>query len=121
MSIKAYASFLIFILSVVLLSCGDADKNKTEKTTSIGKQRIDSIVYVFKGEEGKSAFDLLQEEHEVDFIESRAGVFVNAVDSFEVTSKVGWMYSVNDTMGKIASDKYITTSSDIVKWHYRKF
>jgi hypothetical protein len=118
---RNYAFAVLFLVSILIVSCGGEEEDQADTGSAIGKQRVDSVVYVFQGIDGRSAFDLLRKEHEVDFIPSEAGVFVNVVDSLEVNSKYGWMYSVNDTMGKIASDRFITSDSDIVKWHYRKF
>jgi len=73
------------------------------------------------GVDGKSVFEITKEQHEVEYIESAVGMFVQAIDSVEIGTDYGWLYSVNDSMGQVASDKYITDDSDIIKWHYRKF
>jgi hypothetical protein len=114
------------LLIILLIGCG----NESEKTQSEAVEDepsaqqaeiFDSLVIVLQGREGTSVFDLLLVEHEVDFIESAMGNFVNAIDSIEICNDFGWLYSVNGEMGTVASDKYITGDTDVVKWHYRKF
>jgi len=108
------------ILSVC--SCGKSDKDeKVDIKSREISEPVDSVVIDLFGQEGKSVFEITEKKHKVEYLESAAGKFVHAIDSLEIGSKYGWMYSVNDSMGQVASDKYITHDSDIVKWHFRKF
>jgi len=109
----------ILILTVLLSACGKSEKSGAQ--TSGNDKPVDSLVIVIKGQEGRSVLDLTLDSHKVDYISSVNGSFVNAIDSIEVTTRFGWMYSVNDSMGQVASDKYITHDGDVIKWHYRKF
>jgi TolA-binding protein len=108
----------------MLLVCGCGESAKNEKV-DIQSQKVsepvDSVVIELYGQDGKSVFDITEEQHKIEYLESAVGVFVHAIDSLEIGSEYGWMYSVNDSMGYVASDKYITHDSDIVKWHFRKF
>lgn len=118
---------LLGICGLILfaVSCGEgekaAPKENQKDSQEVEKEPGDSIVLVFQGQSGRSVFEIMDDEHEVDYIGSAVGNFVNAIDSLEVNSKYGWLYSVNGVMGTVASDKYITDDSDIVRWHYRKF
>ncbi|MCP4686083.1 MAG: DUF4430 domain-containing protein [bacterium] len=47
------------------------------------------------------------------------GAFVKAIDSVENAGGYFWLYSVNDSAGKVAADKYLTSDGDVVEWHYR--
>ncbi len=115
----------IWGLILFAVSCGEAEKtarNENQKDSrEVEKEPGDSIVLIFQGQTGRSAFEIMVDEHEVGYIGSAVGNFVNAIDSVEVNNKYGWLYSVNGVMGTVASDKYITDDSDIVRWHYRKF
>lgn len=120
MSFRFLSIVFLIGLTQIFLGCSSSEK-ESEQTAQEISEPIDSIIIVLKGQTGKSVFDIVREQHEVGFLESSMGVFVNAIDSLETRSKCGWMYSVNDSMGQVASDKYITHDSDIIKWHYRKY
>jgi len=110
------------ILLLSFLSCSKSDEKTESMAEDLGNSApVDSMVIVLQGDSGKTAFDLLQETHEVEFIDSPAGKFVHIVDSLQTGSKYGWMYSVNGSMGTVASDKYVTSDSDVIRWHYRKY
>jgi len=111
---------------VLMLGCGTAEKEtktETQTTNEIeeNSEPVDSLVISLQGVEGKSVFEITKEQHQVESIGSTVGEFVHTIDSIEVGSDYGWMYSVNDSMGQVASDKYITNDSDIIKWHFRKY
>ncbi len=113
-------SFLVLIMAVC--SCGDKEQGKvdTEKRTG-SSEPFDSLTIELAGRDSLSVFDLLLEKHEVKFIGSAVGNFIHVIDSVSINQDFGWMYSVNDSMGDVASDKYITKNGDVVKWHYRGF
>ena len=109
-------SILIGLLALV--QCGTKEKgDASDKKPAI----VDSLVIELNGVNGKSVFDLVAVNHKVNFIPSEAGNFVTAIDSVESGYHYGWLYSVNDTMGLVASDRYVTKDGDRIKWHYRKF
>lgn len=119
-------SFLFYLMVACLIftfyGCSSTDKNaKTESTDKVNSPPVDSLVIVLAGQEGKSVFEITEKEHAIDFIPSIAGNFVQAIDSIEISSKYGWLFSVNDSMGQVASDKHVTKEGDVIKWHYRKF
>lgn len=114
----------LVITCIVLALCGCSSSDKEARAGSAAKTDaapVDSLIVELKGEAGKSVFEITQRDHAVDFIPSIAGNFVEAIDSIEINGNYGWMYSVNDTMGQVASDKYLTNDGDIIKWHFRKF
>ena len=115
--------YLLIVGAILfLLGCvGCGNENKTDSADKTNAAPVDSLVIVLKGQTGQSVFEITQREHAVNYISSIDGNFVEAIDSIDINSKYGWMYSVNDTMGQVASDKYITNDGDIIKWHYRKF
>ena len=80
----------------------------------------DSLVIELPGADSMTVFDLLKQKHEVEFQESSMGVFVQAIDSIANSERIYWLYSVNDSMGQVACDQYVTREGDIVRWHYRK-
>ena len=114
---------LLIILGLLLIvGCGEAEKEaETVIEEVVESGPIDSLAITLIGVEGKSVYEITKEQQEVESVESAVGMFVHAIDSIEIGSEYGWMYSVNDSMAQVASDKYITNDSDIIKWHYRKF
>lgn len=118
--------YLIFYLclgfALAVIACSDSgDSARRDNAGAEVAEPHDSVVIVLQGQDGKSVFEITAEHHAVDYINSTEGVFVSAINSLEVGSKFGWMYSVNDSMGRVSSSRYITSDSDIIKWHYRKF
>ncbi len=121
MMMKVLVAALVFGL-LLLAGCGESGKEAETANAKADKSGpIDSLVLTMNGVDGKSVFEITKEQHEVEYIESAVGMFVQAIDSVEIGTDYGWLYSVNDSMGQVASDKYITDDSDIIKWHYRKF
>jgi hypothetical protein len=121
MALKFLAIGLILGL-LLLAGCGEK-KNETEATSKMEEKSepVDSLVITLQGVNGESVYELTKKHHQVESVESAVGRFVHTIDSVSINSNYGWMYSVNDTMGQVASDKYITHDSDVVQWHYRKF
>ena len=118
MSSKYLLTAFIFLGIFMFAQCGTKEKD----STGAGKNAaIDSLVIELNGLNGKSVFDIVAADHKVDFIPSEAGNFVTAIDSVESGYRYGWLYSVNDTMGLVASDRHITKNGDRIKWHFRKF
>lgn len=79
----------------------------------------DSIVVELTGGGYLSVLELLEKSHQVDYKSSSMGVFVTGIDSVDNNSDHFWLYSVNDTMPKIACDRLITRQGDRVRWHFR--
>ena len=114
--------FAFICLSCALNGCSnDAKEDGSDSADAVDAQPTDSLVIVLEGQEGKSVFEITELDHDIKFISSIAGNFIEAIDSIEISSSYGWMYSVNGTMGQVASDKYITRDGDIIKWYYRQF
>jgi hypothetical protein len=80
----------------------------------------DSIVIELAGKDSVSVFDLLRGSHAVCFQSTMGGVFVKQIDSVKSSTSAFWIYSVNDSMPKVAADRLLTRTGDRVKWHLRK-
>ncbi len=120
------ANWLLSILLIVsLVSCSEKQETAIDQPSSADSaakpSHVDSITVELTGVDSMSVFDLLRENHQVDVKSSAMGVFVQAIDSITNSDDAYWMYSVNDSMGQVASDKYITADGDLVRWHFRKF
>ncbi len=119
------------MLLLVGLSCqivpgctGQPEKSKQAQSnpadTAMAPALRDSIVIELTGKDSVSVFDLLRGSHAVCFQSTMGGVFVKQIDSAKNSMSAFWIYSVNDTMPKVAADRFVTHTGDRVKWHLRK-
>jgi Domain of unknown function (DUF4430) len=124
-SILGFISLLLLkgiFLEAVISSYEGEKKRRVSDTITIAETPfVDSLTIELEGRDSLSAFELLRESHQVDFTSSAMGVFVKGIDSVYPGEHSSWMYSVNDSMGKIASDKYLTGDGDRVRWHLRRW
>ncbi len=108
--------FLTVSICYLLIACSAQDKKADKKTVAV----TDSITIELTAEEAETVLELLQREHTVDSRSSSMGLFVKGIDSIVNSSSAFWVYSVNDSMAKIACDKYMLSPGDKLKWHFRK-
>ncbi len=118
---------LVFMLTasvILLVSCSEesaeSDDSASNQAETAIAQPVDSIVIELAGTDSTSVFDLLLANHEVEYRNSAMGVFVTSIDNVESGSDYYWVYSVNDSMGQVAADDYVSVGGDRVKWHFRK-
>lgn len=126
---KIPTSFLVFamlfavLVAASLAGCGDSSKQPESQSDTATDEKVagprDSVAVVLDGKDSTSVFELLQGSHQVEFTRTSMGVFVSGIDSVVNGSDHYWVYSVNDTMGMKASDKFITHDGDRVVWHFR--
>jgi hypothetical protein len=116
----------VILVLLLMCSCGRKEKpakaggHSNEVDSSAAAVTRDSLVIELPGADSQTVFDLLRRNYQVEYKSSVLGVFVTAIDSIENSSGVYWVYSVNDSLPKVASDKYITKDGDMIKWHFRK-
>lgn len=114
-------TFAGMIILLIAVSCGDKNENKTDlQARKAEPVQSDSLVITVYGEEGKSILELTKENHAVDYMETSMGAFVKGIDSVRSGDGYNWFISVNDSMIKVASDKYITRDGDTIRWHFRE-
>jgi hypothetical protein len=120
-----YGLYVFLLLAATLLSACSQKSESAEDTTSPADSlavdaTVDSLVITLAGADSVSVLELLRAEHTVEVHESAMGAYVKAIDSIDNAGGYFWLYSVNDSAGKVAADKHLTSDSDIVVWHYRK-
>ncbi len=109
-----------------MCSCGQKEKpdnagrHSDLVDSSAATVTRDSLVFEFVGVDSQTVFDLLKGSHQVKYKSSALGVFITAIDSIENSNGIYWVYSVNDSMPKVACDKFVTENGDKIKWHFRK-
>ncbi len=117
-------AFLVALLcAALLLACSSQQTGKnnqgSEKNLASTSPGRDSLTIPLAGEDSVSVFDLLKRTHQVDSWSTAMGVFVNGIDSLKNSERAVWIYSVNDSLPDIASDRRLTRTGDKVVWHYR--
>jgi hypothetical protein len=125
------SGYRIFVVVLCCLACGVpigcGGKTDTAKQaapnpadTALPPVSRDSVVIELAGKDSVSVFELLRGSHAVCFQSTIGGVFVKQIDSAKNSASAFWIYSVNDTMPKVAADRMLTRTGDRVKWHLRK-
>lgn len=115
---------ILIILAISLSACQSEDVSHSEaadpgRDSTESPAAHDSLVIEMSGQDSLSVFDILRAHHQVDYFSTAAGVFVRAIDSLGGGSQTYWVYSVNDSMAQVASDRYITRDGDLIRWHFR--
>lgn len=123
-SVRICAVAIAAIATVVLVSCGEQKRTNAGSSgrNNIASEaaKLDSVTIELTGADSVSVFDLLRRAHKVDSYSTAVGEFVSGIDTVKNSARAFWVYSVNDTMPEIASDKKLTKTGDRVVWHYRK-
>jgi len=98
----------LLIMMILCISCSSENDSQTE---------IEAITY--NGVNGKTVFELLAENHNVDYTESDMGNFINTIDGIKNQGGKFWRYFINDQPGQVAADKAILSTGDKVEWRYK--
>lgn len=110
---SAFIGLIVLCCSLTVFCGSRSDDNSDAASAN------DSVVVELTGGGYLSVLELLRETHQVDYKSSSMGVFVTGIDSIGNSADHFWVYSVNDTMPKIACDRLITRQGDRVRWHFR--
>jgi len=106
--------FTVLFSLLIMVSCsGDADKEEQTQTIEDSDTRITLDI-----ESGKTVFELLQVQHQIEFNQSAQGVFVLSINAVKNEGGKAWRYFINDKPGNVACDKAVVFESDIVQWRY---
>ena len=72
----------------------------------------------YLGQDGKTVFELLRKNHNVEFSKSDMGIFINSVDGLENSTSNFWLYYVDGIPGETSADKFITKNQQKIEWRY---
>ncbi|MEW5794941.1 MAG: DUF4430 domain-containing protein [Candidatus Zixiibacteriota bacterium] len=114
-------SILTFL--AIITGCGrgqQAENRLSDTAASAQPAPQDSLVIDLVGIDSTTVLDLLLAKHRVDYRVTAGGAFVVAIGDAKNSAEYFWLYSVNDTMARVACDQYLTRTNDRVRWHYRK-
>ena len=106
MRTRSIPVLLLTMLAFIACSGGNHEDDKVE-------------TIVLKGEDGKTVFEILTENHEVEYMESDMGIFIKSIDGIENKGGRFWMFSINDEPGQAACNKAQVSDGDIIKWEYK--
>ncbi len=116
---------LLLMYGMIIQGCGtkEADVSKAPDSTGSAdeseKKGRDSVTFTLTGQDSVTVFGLLQMSHRVEYQSTSMGVFITGIDSIRAGGGGYWVYSVNDTVPKIAADKMFTRQGDTVLWRLR--
>lgn len=91
----------------------------TQDEQTVQTTTLTSISY--QGQDGKTAFELLDASHELEVQQSDIGTLVTKIDGVGGESDAFWLYYVNGEPATVAADKYQTKSGDLIEWRYERF
>ena len=110
---------IVFGLMALILSSGLVAGCQFRQGSQVAVQDAQQKVIAYDGEEGKTAYDILKSKYQVETDQSSFGVMVKSINGLKSSDKEFWFYSVNDKQPDVAADKYVTKTSDKVKWEYK--
>lgn len=127
---KIEATIIIVIIGVVgaafaLTESAVNQKAKTENLQTQEKTTQQSQVLrlvpgsqvIYKGQEGKSALEILKANHRVETKDfSGVGEFVAAIDGVEPQTTHFWSFYVNGSQAQVGASAYLTKDSDTIEW-----
>ena len=119
-----YRLILLLTAALVIHGCGNKQEAEPsaqaqDSATASETSGRDSVTFELTGQDSVSAFVLLQQSHYVEYRSTAMGVFVTGIDSVQGGGNAFWIYTVNDTTPKTASDKMFTRNGDRVVWLLR--
>jgi hypothetical protein len=110
---------------MIIQGCGNKEQDtskasdSTSTTSEPERKGRDSVSFTLAGQDSVTVFELLQMSHRVEYQSTSMGVFITGIDSIRTGGGGYWVYSVNDTVPKIAADKMFTRHGDTVLWRLR--
>lgn len=93
-----------------------ANTNSTTNTADDANLPTAYATYSYAGEDGKTAFQLLDEKYSVVSQQFDFGVMVKSIESDESTDSRYWLYYVNGQQPTVGADVYQTKEGDTILW-----
>ncbi len=107
------------LICLLIWGCSSTEDEPAGDDANFDARADDSLIIEMTGVDSLTVFDILVAAHEVDYLTTASGVFVRAIDSIENNNRYFWLFSINDTVVMVAADRYVTSDSDRIRWHYR--
>lgn len=78
----------------------------------------DTLFTITATESGKTAFELLQSQAQVEFTEYPFGVFIESINGLAGDASNFWALYVNDEYSQTGADQTVLESGDVVEFRY---
>lgn len=89
-------------------------KQAATQTAVVTPQKTESISY--KGEDGKTALELLKNHAQVQTKTSSIGEYVTAINGNDGGGKKYWLFFVDGKESSVGAGAYITKAGENIKW-----
>jgi len=111
------ANFGLLLTIMLIASCGAKKERDSGSDAAAPK---DSIILELTAEDSTTVFDLTVANGPVEYDKTAQGYFVASINSVDQFDGYFWIYSVNDTMGAMASNLKKIGPGDEVVWYFRQ-
>ncbi len=106
---------IIFIFGLFLIIPNGIVGQSTEDSSQTG-----TITY--QGVEGRTALELLKENHEVESAMYDFGEFVTSIDGQAADDTANfWAFYVNGAQASVGAGEYQTKPDDVIEWRLEAF
>ena len=110
-------SFSLLLTIMLIASCGGKNEKDSNSDAAAPK---DSLTLKLTAEDSTTVFDLTVVNGPVEYDKTAQGYFVASINSVDQFDGYFWVYSVNDTMGAMASNLRKIGPGDEVVWYFRQ-
>lgn len=126
---KSNSKLLVWVITIAIIVIvavvgvnyyQNSDKSSTTEP-EVTVEQVQAKTITYSGEDGKTVYDILNENYQVEADTSSFGVMVKSINGLAATDSEFWLYSVNGESGNVAADKAVTKSDDTVLWEYKGF
>lgn len=117
---SAFKKLEIFVIVVVIAVIGIiyAFRQTSTPAPAATKQVSQSVKQSieYSGQDGKTAFELLKANHQVEAKHYSFGDMVVSIDGVAPDANHFWAFYVNGQFSQVGASAYITKSTDQIKW-----
>jgi hypothetical protein len=104
------------ITTAIIISGQDTTPEPTPDPDPVVVCPIENNIVTYSGEEGKTAFDILDSLCTVETISSDFGEFVTGIDGISSDETNYWAFYVNNDYATVGASSYETKEGDVIKW-----
>lgn len=98
----------------------DAVKTKQPSNQQETNSEQNKQIEMTATKSGQTPFSLLIDQHDVEYDQYEAGVFVTAINDLSANDNYYWAFYVNGQYAQKAADQVQLESGDQVKWVYEE-
>jgi hypothetical protein len=110
-----YAAIAVILAFGLYLLVPRTNNTVTAPTT---QEQVTEISY--KGEDGKTAFELLDANYDIETKQYDFGPMVLAINGRKANSDEFWAFYVNGELAQVGAAEYQTKATDTITWKLEK-